>query len=425
MEEIRCLLWLLMVFGTASPKIWTVLHHWKTPQKACEALRDSSGASQQGLPSHVVRRMHQIHAAQVDEVLARCEKQKISILWYGEPEYPEELFAIVNPPVLLFYRGDLSVLRGTLSLTVVGTRHPSEYSRSVAWKLCRDLVQLGFVMVTGFAVGIDIIANRCALEAGKPSVALMGCGLDIAYPQQHFELKEQITANGLILSEFLPGTPPSPANLPIRNRVLSGLTMGTLVIQAPQRSGTLITAENAMEQGRDVFCVPPANIFDKQYQGVIKYLRDGAIPVFDCRDIVYEYYTNHAHQIDGSVLYDEDRSKSDSMVMTMGEEAQEKEKKAKKPPESPEMPQVPAAPPAEPEPEQLPEPAESEAPAELEELDESSRRIYQLLRENSPMHIDAIAAAVDMEMEQLTETLTILELNGVITRLPGKQFRIM
>lgn len=310
MEEIRCLLWLLMVFGTASPKIWTVLHHWKTPQKACEALRDSSGASQQGLPSHVVRRMHQIHAAQVDEVLARCEKQKISILWYGEPEYPEELFAIVNPPVLLFYRGDLSVLRGTLSLTVVGTRHPSEYSRSVAWKLCRD-----------------------------------------------------------------------------------------------------------------VFCVPPANIFDKQYQGVIKYLRDGAIPVFDCRDIVYEYYTNHAHQIDGSVLYDEDRSKSDSMVMTMGEEAQEKEKKAKKPPESPEMPQVPAAPPAEPE--QLPEPAESETPAELEELDESSRRIYQLLRENSPMHIDAIAAAVDMEMEQLTETLTILELNGVITRLPGKQFRIM
>lgn len=387
MEEIRCLLWLLMVFGTASPKIWTVLHHWKTPQKACEALRDSSGASQQGLPSHVVRRMHQIHAAQVDEVLARCEKQKISILWYGEPEYPEELFAIVNPPVLLFYRGDLSVLRGTLSLTVVGTRHPSEYSRSVAWKLCRDLVQLGFVMVTGFAVGIDIIAN------------------------------------GLILSEFLPGTPPSPANFPIRNRVLSGLTMGTLVIQAPQRSGTLITAENAMEQGRDVFCVPPANIFDKQYQGVIKYLRDGAIPVFDCRDIVYEYYTNHAHQIDGSVLYDEDRSKSDSMVMTMGEEAQEKEKKAKKPPESPEMPQVPAAPPAEPE--QLPEPAESETPAELEELDESSRRIYQLLRENSPMHIDAIAAAVDMEMEQLTETLTILELNGVITRLPGKQFRIM
>ena len=178
-----------------------------------------------------------------------------------------------------------------------------------------------------------------------------------------------------------------------------------------------------MEQGRDVFCVPTAKIFDKQYQGVIKYLRDGAIPVFDCRDIVYEYYTNHAHQIDGSVLYDEDRSKSDSMVMTMGEEAQEKEKKAKKPPESPEMPQVPAAPPAEPE--QLPEPAESEAPAELEELDESSRRIYQLLRENSPMHIDAIAAAVDMEMEQLTETLTILELNGVITRLPGKQFRIM
>ena len=139
-----------------------------------------------------------------------------------------------------------------------------------------------------------------------------------------------------------------------------------------------------MEQGRDVFCVPPANIFDKQYQGVIKYLRDGAIPVFDCRDIVYEYYTNHAHQIDGHNSAGR-RNRPDSMVMTMGEEAQEKEKKAKKPPESPEMPQfrqrhcLLGS-------EQLPEPAESETPAELEELDESGRRIYQLLRENSPMH---------------------------------------
>ena len=147
----------------------------------------------------------------------------------------------MNPPVLLFYRG-ISPCCWDALLTVVGTRHPSEYSRSVAWKLCRDLVQLGFVMVTGFAVGIDIIANRCALEAGKPSVALMGCGLDIAYPQQHFELKEQITANGLILSEFLPGTPPSPANFPIRNRVLSGLTMGGM-IQAPQRIEPLHSGE--------------------------------------------------------------------------------------------------------------------------------------------------------------------------------------
>ena len=425
MEEIRCLLWLVMVFGAGSPRIWKALHRYGSPQKAVEVLQKPESDAALHLPEHTLRRIRQTGEAQVEEMLARCEKLRLSILWYGDEAYPPQLLSIVNPPVLLFYQGDSSLLQEHLLLTIVGTRNPSPYSLQVEKTICHDLVQMGFVPVTGYAVGIDITANRCALEAGKPSVALMGCGLDIAYPQQHFELKEQIIANGLILSEFLPGTPPSPANFPIRNRVLSGLTMGTLVIQAPQRSGTLITAENAMEQGRDVFCVPPANIFDKQYQGVIKYLRDGAIPVFDCRDIVYEYYTNHAHQIDGSVLYDEDRSKSDSMVMTMGEEAQEKEKKAKKPPESPEMPQVPAAPSAEPEPEQLPEPAESEAPAELEELDESSRRIYQLLRENSPMHIDAIAAAMDMEMEQLTETLTILELNGVITRLPGKQFRIM
>ena len=413
MEEIRCLLWLLMVFGTASPKIWTVLHHWKTPQKACEALRDSSGASQQGLPSHVVRRMHQIHAAQVDEVLARCEKQKISILWYGEPEYPEELFAIVNPPVLLFYRGDLSVLRGTLSLTVVGTRHPSEYSRSVAWKLCRDLVQLGFVMVTGFAVGIDIIANRCALEADKPSIALMGCGLDVAYPQPHANLKYEIARRGLILSEFLPGTSPAPSNFPLRNRVLSWLSMGTFVIQAPARSGALITAENAMEQGRDVFCIPPADIFDKRYMGVIKYLRDGAIPVFDSRDIVYEYYTSHAHMIGASALYDETREKSESSVMTLGESdaVQQPSRRKQRPPE----PKIPE--------ETEPDPAIDPMPEE--ELEGLAGEILSLLQRQRVMHMDQIAAELEVSMEELTTTLTELELYGKLERLPGKQFRRM
>ena len=268
-------------------------------------------------------------------------------------------------------------------------------------------------------MGIDITANLCALEMDKPSIALMGCGLDAAYPQPHANLKYEIAKNGLILSEFLPGTSPAPANFPLRNRVLSGLSMGTFVIQAPARSGALITAENAMEQGRDVFCIPPADIFDKRYMGVIKYLRDGAIPVFDSRDIVYEYYTSHAHMIAASALYDENRAKSDSMVMTLGEKAEEKKPAAKKTASAKPKPEHPA----ETEAESEPDPVVDFMPDEA--LEGLAGEVLALLQAQDVMHIDQIAAVLDASMECLTTTLTELELYGKIERLPGKQFRMM
>lgn len=411
MEEIRCLLWLVMVFGAGSPRIWKALHHYGSPQKTAAALRHPETDAELHLPEHTLRRIRQTGDDKVDEMLERCEKLRLSILWYGEEAYPEQLLSIVNPPVLLFYQGDSSLLQNHLLLTVVGTRNPSEYSLRAEKAICRDLVQMGFVPVTGYAVGIDITANRCALELDKPSIALMGCGLDVAYPQPHANLKHEIARRGLILSEFLPGTSPAPSNFPLRNRVLSGLSMGTLVVQAPLRSGALITAENAMEQGRDVFCIPPADIFDKRYMGVIKYLRDGAIPVFDSRDIVYEYYTSHAHMIGASALYDEMREKSESAVMTLGE------------PESLPKPSARKV--------RVPEPALSEEPDPVtdpmpeEDLEGLAGEVLSLLQKQDVMHMDQIAAELEASMEELTTTLTELELYGKLERLPGKQFRRM
>ncbi len=411
MEEIRCLLWLVMVFGAGSPRIWKALHHYGSPQKTAAALRHPETDAELHLPEHTLRRIRQTGDDKVDEMLERCEKLRLSILWYGEEAYPEQLLSIVNPPVLLFYQGDSSLLQNHLLLTVVGTRNPSEYSLRAEKAICRDLVQMGFVPVTGYAVGIDITANRCALELDKPSIALMGCGLDVAYPQPHANLKHEIARRGLILSEFLPGTSPAPSNFPLRNRVLSGLSMGTLVVQAPLRSGALITAENAMEQGRDVFCIPPADIFDKRYMGVIKYLRDGAIPVFDSRDIVYEYYTSHAHMIGASALYDEMREKSESAVMTLGEPEPLPKPSARKV--------------------RVPEPALSEEPDPVtdpmpeEDLEGLAGEVLSLLQKQDVMHMDQIAAELEASMEELTTTLTELELYGKLERLPGKQFRRM
>ena len=413
MEEIRCLLWLVMVFGAGSPRIWKALHRYGSPQKAVEVLQKPESDAALHLPEHTLRRIRQTGEAQVEEMLARCEKLRLSILWYGDEAYPPQLLSIVNPPVLLFYQGDSSLLQEHLLLTIVGTRNPSPYSLQVEKTICHDLVQMGFVPVTGYAVGIDITANRCALEADKPSIALMGCGLDVAYPQPHANLKYEIARRGLILSEFLPGTSPAPSNFPLRNRVLSGLSMGTFVIQAPARSGALITAENAMEQGRDVFCIPPADIFDKRYMGVIKYLRDGAIPVFDSRDIVYEYYTSHAHMIGASALYDETREKSESSVMTLGESdaVQQPSRRKQRPPE----PKIPE--------ETEPDPAIDPMPEE--ELEGLAGVILSLLQRQRVMHMDQIAAELEVSMEELTTTLTELELYGKLERLPGKQFRRM
>ena len=413
MEEIRCLLWLVMVFGAGSPRIWKALHRYGSPQKAVEVLQKPESDAALHLPEHTLRRIRQTGEAQVEEMLARCEKLRLSILWYGDEAYPPQLLSIVNPPVLLFYQGDSSLLQEHLLLTIVGTRNPSPYSLQVEKTICHDLVQMGFVPVTGYAVGIDITANRCALEADKPSIALMGCGLDVAYPQPHANLKYEIARRGLILSEFLPGTSPAPSNFPLLNRVLSGLSMGTFVIHAPARSGALITAENAMEQGRDVFCIPPADIFDKRYMGVIKYLRDGAIPVFDSRDIVYEYYTSHAHMIGASALYDETREKSESSVMTLGESdaVQQPGRRKQRPPE-PEIPE-----------ETEPDPAIDPMPEE--ELEGLAGEILSLLQRQRVMHMDQIAAELEVSMEELTTTLTELELYGKLERLPGKQFRRM
>ena len=413
MEEIRCLLWLVMVFGAGSPRIWKALHRYGSPQKAVEVLQKPESDAALHLPEHTLRRIRQTGEAQVEEMLARCEKLRLSILWYGDEAYPPQLLSIVNPPVLLFYQGDSSLLQEHLLLTIVGTRNPSPYSLQVEKTICHDLVQMGFVPVTGYAVGIDITANRCALEADKPSIALMGCGLDVAYPQPHANLKYEIARRGLILSEFLPGTSPAPSNFPLRNRVLSGLSMGTFVIQEPARSGALITAENAMEQGRDVFCIPPADIFDKRYMGVIKYLRDGAIPVFDSRDIVYEYYTSHAHMIGASALYDETREKSESSVMTLGESdaVQQPSRRKQRPPE----PKIPE--------ETEPDPAIDPMPEE--ELEGLAGEILSLLQRQRVMHMDQIAAELEVSMEELTTTLTELELYGKLERLPGKQFRRM
>ena len=200
-------------------------------------------------------------AAAVSE-LERMEEQGAGFLTHDCPAYPERLREIYDPPAVLWYRGDTSIL-SMPGIAVVGTRHPSPYGSGMAQMLSRELAARGLVILSGMARGVDTKAHEGALEARGKTVAVWGTGVDVIYPKENKKLAENILASGgCILSEFPLGTFPAPQNFPVRNRVLSGMSVGVLVVEAAEHSGTRITARCAMEQNRDVFAVP-GNVTNK------------------------------------------------------------------------------------------------------------------------------------------------------------------
>lgn len=212
--------------------------------------------------------------AALDE-MARTAEQDASLLTPADAEYPERLLEIYDPPPVLWVRGDAKLLN-RVGIAVVGTRQPSPYGTGMAEMLSRDLARRGVVIQSGMARGVDTCAHRGALEAGGATVAVWGTGIDVIYPKENKKLAEQIVAQGgAIVTEFATGTFPAPQNFPIRNRTLSGISVGVLVIEAGEHSGTRITARCALEQGRDVYAVP-GNATNKNAWGPNTLIKQGA-----------------------------------------------------------------------------------------------------------------------------------------------------
>jgi DNA processing protein len=203
-----------------------------------------------------------------------------------DPEYSPLLREIVDPPFALFHRGDLSLLQQPM-VAMVGSRRASSYGMNAAAHLARQLVSAGVVIVSGLARGIDAASHQAALDAGGKTIATLGTGIDLVYPRSHARLTRDIAERGLVLTEFPPGTPPLAANFPIRNRVISGITLGTVIVEATGRSGSLITARMAAEQGREVFAVP-GSIFAAGFEGTHRLIQYGAKLVHDANDILEE-----------------------------------------------------------------------------------------------------------------------------------------
>ncbi len=229
---------------------------------------------------------HDLSAA--EETLSDCAKAGLRVLTYDSPLYPRRLKAIYDPPIVLYYRGTLPDFDKLPTVGVVGTRHPSVYGRQAAKRLGGEIAAAGGLVVSGLAEGIDGAAMEAALSAGFPAVGVLGCGADVVYPRKHKALFQETERLGCILSEFAPGSPPLGWHFPRRNRIISGLSCGVVVVEAPERSGSLLTAKHALEQGRDVFVVP-GNVDMESFRGSNRLLRSGAIAVSSGRDVMEEY----------------------------------------------------------------------------------------------------------------------------------------
>lgn len=284
-EELLHWLALRLIPGLGTRKAVTVLDRFRTPLALFRASVTELEAA--GLSPGVARAIQS--GCTFEDAATQAERLKATgsqLVPVTDPAYPEKLRGILDPPTVLFCRGDLSLL-SAITVAVVGTRKPTPYGMAVAEKLAGDLANLGVGVISGMARGIDTAAHRGTLQAGGKTIAVFGCGVDMVYPTENRKLYDEIAAKGLLVSEFPMGAPAFPQNFPIRNRIVSGMSSGVLIVEGAQYSGSAITARLAMDQGREVFAVP-GNITSKLSWAPNLLIRQGAKLVMDAQDIVSE-----------------------------------------------------------------------------------------------------------------------------------------
>jgi DNA processing protein len=244
---------------------------------------DLAGA---GLSLKLIERVVQAREqVDLDKVWSKIEAQGIKILTWQDETYPQRLKEIEQPPPVLYVRGDY-LTDDLYAVAIVGTRRVTPYGRQITEELSSYLAANGITVISGLARGVDAIAHQTALKAGGRTIGVLGSGVDKIYPPEHRQLAEQImNGHGAIISDYAPGTPPDASNFPPRNRIISGLSLAVVVIEAGETSGALITAEFAAEQGREIFAVP-GSILAPQSKGTNKLIQKGALPLLSVNDLM-------------------------------------------------------------------------------------------------------------------------------------------
>ena len=393
--ETKSLIHLNLIPGIGNHTIRRLLAAFGSAEKSLAATSEEL-AQIDGLTPDV--RQHLIDGrsrAPLAQELELIEQHQCHIVTLNDESYPPLLKQISDPPVLLYITGQLPIV-DTLSVAIVGSRSPTEYGKTISQQLSHQLAARGITVVSGFARGIDTCAHRGALEAGGRTVAVFGCGLSIMYPETNQALAAEMIKSGALVSEFPMTMPPRGANFPRRNRVISGLTLGTLVVEASDRSGSLITARHAAEQGREVFAVP-GQIFSNVSRGTHSLINQGATlinSVDDILDALPQDYTG--------ILRQEPTTRQPTPGPDRGSKRSDKTTR----PQSVEAKSTPAS--------------QSNTQAELN-LTPDEQAVLATM-DASSIHIDQIARDTQLPIGKVSSLLVMLELKGIVQQLPGKQF---
>lgn len=335
-----------------------------------------------------------------EDELAKAEELAFNVVTWADPGYPERLRQIIDPPLVLYHLGDTSLL-GNPGLAIVGSRECSRYGIELAHRIAMDLANQGVTIISGLAYGIDREAHLGGLMGPGSSIAVMGTGLDLVYPSSNMDIWREMSQKGLILTEYAPGTKPHGGNFPQRNRIISGLALGVLVVEARSKSGSLITARLAMEQGRDVFAVPgPVSL--KSYRGCHEIINQGAKLVHDAEDIMLELKPQLEEFLKMQTRPPAPpKPKPVPMQANLLEGGRPRRIKSMSPSRAP----APKTPP------ELPR-VEKAAPGLEEELSQHLAAI-------GATHVDALCRSFNREAGEMSAALLLLELKGVVRRLPG------
>ena len=387
MSALKYWLWLTELRGLKNQTRLALLRHFGTPEQVFFAdsgeLLLTEGITRADL---AILENHSLETA--ERILADCQRLGIRILTIQDAEYPSRLKNIYDPPCLLYIKGRLPAFDETVAVAVVGTRDCTPYGIQCAEKLSYGLTNGGAVVVSGLAKGIDAAASRGALRAGGMTAAVLGNGLDVYYPAESRYLYEDVAAAGALISEYPPGTEPAKQHFPARNRIISGLCLATLVVEAPEKSGALITAETANEQGRDVFAVPgpidaPASV------GCNRLIRDGAGLVSDAWDILQEYEARFPEKLR--------EHEAKEQPKTLGYQARQKE-----------------------EPKVVP-PSLSLSRGDVT-LTDDQIVLLRILSDEEPALVDDLIEQTGIPTRRVLSALTVLEIENLVQQHSGKRY---
>ena len=365
MDKVRHWIELSLIPGVGPKTFLRLLDHLGSPKDILGSSR-SALESIKGVSSAAAEAIGRGAESELDKSLRLIEEHGVTVVTLHDPAYPERLKQISDPPPLLYIKGTLqSSDRNAVSL--VGSRRATHYGKTVARRLAGDLARMGITVVSGLAYGVDATAHKGALAAGGRTIAVLGCGVDVVYPRANAKIHERIPVSGALMSEFPMGCQPEAGFFPIRNRIVSGLSLGTVVVEAPRKSGALITARHALDQNREVFAVP-GNIFSPYGEGCHRLIKDGAKLVENVYDIISEIESGLEDMIIGD----------------------------------------PAAKPGE------------TGPSD-EKMTTDEKKVFDFLS-MMPVHIDDIIEECDLTASRAASALMMLELKGHISQLSGKQF---